>query len=44
MMVAKISTEHSEKLEQMQQEFYEEIQQLNVNEKKLKEQLEIYQT
>lgn len=44
MMVAKISTEHSNKLEEMQQEFFSEIQQLNANEKTLKEQLEIFQT
>ena len=44
MMVAKISTEHSNRLEEMQQEFFAEIQQLNANEKTLKEQLEIFQT
>ena len=42
MMVAKISTEHTLKLEEVQEEFNKEIDLLNDNEKHLKVQLEVY--
>ena len=42
MMVAKISTEHTSKLEEVQEEFNKEIEVLNLNEKHLKVQLEVY--
>lgn len=40
MMVAKISTEHKEQLDKMEDDFNREINMLNDNEKTLREQLE----
>ena len=43
MMVAKISTEHKSQLDKVEEEFSLEIQELNRNEKNLKQTLENFQ-
>ena len=44
MMVAKISTEHKEETDKLEDQFTNEINQLNLNEKKLKNKLETANT